>query len=125
MPSDPRSPAAGHPPAAGQPPAPEQPFAEPWQAQAFALAVHLNARGLFTWTAWTETFGSVLAMARTAGKPVDGDAYWRHWVTALEMMLTAAGTTDKQTLDALKDAWAQAYRDTPHGQPVRLPEARG
>ena len=27
-------------------------FAEPWQAQAFALAVRLSAQGHFTWKEW-------------------------------------------------------------------------
>jgi len=27
-------------------------FAEPWQAQAFALAVKLSEQGLFTWKEW-------------------------------------------------------------------------
>jgi hypothetical protein len=27
-------------------------FAEPWQAQAFALAVKLSEQGHFTWTEW-------------------------------------------------------------------------
>ncbi|SOD98112.1 nitrile hydratase accessory protein [Caenispirillum bisanense] len=102
-------------------PVPERPFAEPWQAQAFAVAVHLSQRGLFTWTEWTETFGATLAMARAAGQPdTDGSAYWRHWVTALEVMLAARDVADKDTLEALKAAWADAYRATPHGEPVRL-----
>ncbi|GAA0596492.1 nitrile hydratase accessory protein [Caenispirillum bisanense] len=107
--------------AAGCPAAPDRPFAEPWQAQAFAVTVHLAERGLFTWTEWTETFGATLAMARDAGQPdTDGSAYWRHWVTALEVMLAARGVADKTTLDALKADWADAYRRTPHGSPVRL-----
>lgn len=107
--------------AAGCPAAPDRPFAEPWQAQAFAVTVHLAERRLFSWTEWTETFGATLAMARDAGQPdTDGSAYWRHWVTALEVMLAARGVADKGTLDALKADWADAYRRTPHGSPVRL-----
>ena len=34
---------------------PDEPvFAEPWEAQAFALAVSLSERGVFTWSEWTE-----------------------------------------------------------------------
>ena len=41
------------------PPGLDEPvFAEPWQAQAFALAVALNERGLFSWTEWAETLGA-------------------------------------------------------------------
>ena len=36
-------------------------FAEPWQAQAFALAVALNERGVFTWSEWWGTLSRELA----------------------------------------------------------------
>jgi nitrile hydratase accessory protein len=101
-------------------PGPDRPFEEPWQAQAFAMAVHLSQKGLFTWPEWAETFGATLAMAKAAGKPVDGGAYWEHWITALEALLAARGEAEKPRLDALKDDWAHAYRTTPHGMPVRL-----
>ena len=32
-------------------------FHEPWEAEAFALAVSLNERGLFTWKEWAATLG--------------------------------------------------------------------
>ncbi len=37
----------------------ERVFAEPWEAQAFALAVALNERGLFTWPEWASAFAAV------------------------------------------------------------------
>ena len=44
-------------------------FAEPWQAQAFAIAVQLSAEGHFTWTEWTIALGEQLdtAVRRGAG----------------------------------------------------------
>ena len=36
------------------PGAEEQVFAEPWQAQAFAMTVALHDRGLFSWNEWAE-----------------------------------------------------------------------
>ncbi len=32
-------------------------FHEPWEAQAFAMALALHARGLFTWTEWAQMLG--------------------------------------------------------------------
>ena len=36
-------------------------FAEPWQAQAFALVVRLHAEGAFTWTEWAAALSDALA----------------------------------------------------------------
>jgi hypothetical protein len=38
-------------------------FAEPWQAQAFALAVKLSENGHFTWKEWTEALATELKAA--------------------------------------------------------------
>ena len=46
--------------------APEAPpFDEPWQAQAFAMAVSLNQRGLFSWSEWTKALGAEIAAGET------------------------------------------------------------
>ena len=44
-------------------------FREPWQAEAFALALSLNARGLFTWKEWATTLGDEIKKAQAAGDP--------------------------------------------------------
>ena len=33
-------------------------FAEPWEAQAFAMAVKLNEAGVFQWSEWADTLGA-------------------------------------------------------------------
>src|SRR2546428_2023051 len=38
-------------------------FAEPWQAQAFALVVKLSEQGHFTWKEWAETLSDELKAA--------------------------------------------------------------
>ena len=50
-------------------------FAEPWQAQAFAMAVELSRKGLFTWSEWAETLGAEIAGAvwRRRRTPVGTD----------------------------------------------------
>ena len=98
-------------------------FAEPWQAQAFALAVKLSEADHFTWKEWAATLADELKAAATRGEPDDGSDYYAHWVTALERLVTAKGLTDEQAMRERKDAWADAYHHTPHGEPVVLPPA--
>jgi nitrile hydratase accessory protein len=99
-------------------------FAEPWQAQAFALAVKLSEHGHFTWKEWAAALGDELQAAVRRGEPDDGSRYYEHWLTALERLATAKGLTDRNTLLARKEAWAAAYRATPHGTPVELASRR-
>lgn len=95
-------------------------FAEPWEAQAFALAVRLSADGHFTWKEWASALADELAAAERRGEPDDGSRYYLHWVAALERLVTERGLAAARALDARKEAWAEAYRNTPHGQPVEL-----
>jgi len=98
-------------------------FAEPWQAQAFALAVTLSDRGHFTWKEWAAELAATLKAAADRGEPDDGSRYYDHWLATLERMVMARSLTDEETLAARKDAWAAAYRNTPHGRPIELPQS--
>jgi nitrile hydratase accessory protein len=95
-------------------------FAEPWQAQAFALAVKLSEQGHFTWKEWSAALADELKAAAARGEPDDGSRYYDHWLAALERLVQAKGLTDAAALHARKEAWADAYRHTPHGKPVEL-----
>ena len=95
-------------------------FAEPWQAQAFALAVKLSEQGHFTWKEWAAALANELKAATSRGEPDDGSHYYDHWLAALEHLVTAKRLADSATLVARKEAWADAYRSTPHGMPVKL-----
>ena len=96
-------------------------FAEPWQAQAFAMAVRLSALGYFSWTEWAEALSAELAAAVERDEAdEDGSEYYQHWVATLEKLVTAKGLTGAPELFERKAAWADAYRHTPHGQPVQL-----
>jgi nitrile hydratase accessory protein len=95
-------------------------FAEPWQAQAFALAVKLSEEGHFTWKEWAEALAAELKAAADRGEPDDGTHYYEHWLATLERLVTSKGLTDSMTLSKRKEAWADAYRHTPHGKPVLL-----
>jgi nitrile hydratase accessory protein len=95
-------------------------FAEPWEAQAFALAVKLSEQGHFTWKEWAAALAAELKAAVDRGEPDDGSHYYHHWLAALERLVTAKGLTDRAAMEARKEAWAEAYRHTPHGKPVEL-----
>ena len=122
-PADPRQPLRPEDmPLPGQPRDADGPvFAEPWQAQAFAMAVRLSQEGVFTWQEWTETIGAHFAAAVARGEPDDGSHYYEHWLAALEQLVQGKGLLDQATLTQRKNAWEQAYRTTPHGKPVHLP----
>ena len=98
-------------------------FAEPWQAQAFALAVRLSAQGYFTWKEWAAALAAELKAAADSGAPDDGSRYYQYWLAALERLVAAKGLSDPETMLARKEAWAEAYRRTPHGKPVELPSS--
>ena len=95
-------------------------FGAPWQAEAFALAVSLNERGLFTWKEWAATLGDEIKKAQAAGDPDTGETYYRHWLAALERILAEKGVTDPAQLARTRDAWARACARTPHGAPIEL-----
>ena len=69
-------------------------FREPWEAQAFAMALALHKRGLFTWPEWAATLGDEIKRAQAAGDPDTGATYYRHWLDALERLVTEKGIAD-------------------------------
>ena len=99
-------------------------FAEPWQAQAFALAVKLSEQGYFTWKEWAAALAAQFKSAADCGEPDDGSRYYEHWLAALERLVTEKGLSDPAAMLARKEAWADAYRHTPHGKPVELAAAK-
>ena len=98
-------------------------FAEPWQAQAFAMAVRLSEQGHFTWKEWAAALADELKAANDRGEPDDGSHYYEHWLAALERLVTAKALSNPNEMLARKEAWADAYRHTPHGKPVALRKA--
>jgi len=95
-------------------------FREPWEAQAFALAVELSQAGHFTWNEWAATLATEIKSAQAAGDPDLGNTYYHHWLAALERLVADKGLVIPGDLRNRRDAWAQAFHDTPHGQPVEL-----
>jgi nitrile hydratase accessory protein len=100
-------------------------FAEPWQAQAFSLAVRLSEQGYFTWKEWAATLADELKAAADRGEPDDGSRYYEHWLAALERLVTSKRLANSAELLQRKEDWADAYRHTPHGRPVELRRGSG
>ena len=95
-------------------------FSEPWEAQAFAMAVTLSSNGYFTWKEWAATLAEVIAESKANGGPNDGSDYYQNWVAALERLIIDKDITDFSNLKSIKVAWEDAYKATPHGKPVNL-----
>jgi nitrile hydratase accessory protein len=95
-------------------------FREPWEAQAFAMAVSLHRRGLFTWPEWAATLAGEIKRAQEAGDPDIGETYFQHWLNALERLVAEKGIANRATLTRYRDAWERAADATPHGEPIEL-----
>jgi len=95
-------------------------FHEPWEAQAFAMALALHERSLFTWPEWAAMLAAEIKRAQQAGDPDTGETYYHHWLNALERMVAEKGITDADTLRRYHDAWDHAADRTPHGLPIEL-----
>jgi nitrile hydratase accessory protein len=95
-------------------------FREPWEAQAFAMALALHQRGLFTWPEWAATLAGEIKKAQAAGDPDTGETYYLHWLNALERLVAEKSIASRDTLQRYHDAWDHAADRTPHGTPIEL-----
>jgi nitrile hydratase accessory protein len=95
-------------------------FREPWEAQAFAMALSLHARGLFTWNEWAQTLADEIKRAQAGGDPDTGETYYRHWLATLERLVADKGVATSDTMHRYRDAWDHAADRTPHGSPIEL-----
>jgi nitrile hydratase accessory protein len=95
-------------------------FREPWEAQAFAMALALAERGVFSWTEWAAALAREIKRAQAAGDRDTGETYYHHWLAALEQTVTAKGLASQEMLKRYRDAWDKAAERTPHGKPIEL-----
>jgi nitrile hydratase accessory protein len=99
-------------------------FRAPWEAQAFAMALELHRRGLFTWREWAGTLAEEIAHAKAHHECHqdwdDGSHYYERWLAALETLVARKQLVDEADLSRRVDEWDEAARATPHGQPVVL-----
>ena len=95
-------------------------FAEPWQAQAFAMTVRLYDQGVFSWEEWAKALSREVHRPRRA---IDGADYFDCWVAALSSLLAGRGVASEAEQSALAERWARAAEATPHGRPILLENA--
>jgi nitrile hydratase accessory protein len=95
-------------------------FREPWEAHAFAMALALHARGLFTWNEWAAALADQIKRAQAEGDPGTGETYYQHWLATLETLVAAKGVATSAVLHRYRDAWDHAADRTPHGLPIEL-----
>lgn len=95
-------------------------FREPWEAQAFAIAVALHERGLFSWPEWAAALAAENQAAQGRGDPDAGETYYHHWLRALERLVVAKQATNAATLARYRQAWKHAASRTPHRTPIEL-----
>jgi nitrile hydratase accessory protein len=88
-------------------------FREPWEAQAFAMAVTLHQQGLFTWAEWADALGARIASAPEL-------PYYQHWLATLESLVAAKGASSPEELTRYQQAWEHAAHRTPHGESIEL-----
>jgi nitrile hydratase accessory protein len=98
-------------------------FAEPWMAQAFACAIQLSRRGIFTWSEWVEVFSAEIKAHPAQPAETSNAAYYRQWLAALETIVGLKGAASTAEITERQETWRQAYLNTPHGQPVELRHA--
>ncbi|HMH54497.1 MAG TPA: nitrile hydratase accessory protein [Candidatus Acidoferrum sp.] len=95
-------------------------FREPWEAQAFSMALALHQRGVFTWPEWASALAEEIKRAQANGDPDTGTTYYSHWLATLERLVTEKGIASEPTLARYRDAWDRAADRTPHGTPIEL-----
>ncbi|MBL8806819.1 MAG: nitrile hydratase accessory protein [Rhodospirillales bacterium] len=96
-------------------------FGAPWEAQAFAMAVALQQKGLFSWTEWADALSTEIRHAQAHGDPDTGETYYRHWLRALERLVVEKGVATPGRLAERAAAWNRAALETPHGRPIVPP----
>jgi nitrile hydratase accessory protein len=95
-------------------------FREPWEAEAFALVMSLQKRGVFSNSEWTAALGEEIKKAQAPGDPDTGETHYHHWLAALERLVAVKGLADPTTLAHTRKAWQHACARTPHGTPIEL-----
>jgi nitrile hydratase accessory protein len=95
-------------------------FDEPWEAEALALSIALQEAGYFTATEWSAALGAMINQAQACDDVDDGASYYKHVLAALEQLVRDKSLIDPDALHERRRDWEDAYRNTPHGQPVKL-----
>ena len=88
-------------------------FNEPWEAQAFAMTIALHQQGLFSWSEWADALGAEIHDKQP-------QTYYKHWLSALEKLVSQKNLTSSKALNNRKMEWLKAAENTPHGEAIVL-----
>src|SRR6266487_2924493 len=86
-------------------------FREPWEAQAFAMALALHERGVFTWPEWAAALAAEIRSAQAAGDPDLGTTYDRHSLAAT-VIAVPSPITKVEATPVQNRPWASANTNT-------------
>jgi nitrile hydratase accessory protein len=96
-------------------------FAEPWQAQVFAVVVGLTQAGKVSHQEWADRLGAVLKEAEVRGETDTGRRYYEHWLTALERLVVEKSLAGLDELahegEAIREDDHHRREDQLHGGP--------
>jgi hypothetical protein len=74
----------------------------------------LRDAGIVSAADWSDALGAQIAREGA------GEVQYRHWLAALEDVVTTKGLASGEALRRHRTAWAQAADRTPHGEPITL-----
>ncbi len=84
------------------------------------MTVHLSEQNLFSWAEWTDALGRQINNVQLT-RLIDGsNDYYNLWLEALIALISSKGITDAEAIVDVRNRWADAYMNTPHGKPVKL-----
>jgi nitrile hydratase accessory protein len=95
-------------------------FAEPWHADALAIANVLTNTGVFSAAEWSAALGIAVHASQARGEPDDEAHYYEAVLVALESLINRSLPDIGTAITPRVEQWRRAYLNTPHGQPVEL-----
>ena len=104
----------------------EQTFDEPWQARIMALVSEMTGSDTpIERATWSQELGSALTKQQPPDEPEKAGLYFEIVLRLFEKELIETGLLTRSELDQRLAEWLEAYRKTPHGQPVVLDDTSG
>jgi nitrile hydratase len=89
-------------------------FQDPWEGEAFAMAVALCEQGLYPWSDFQAQLINAIAAAERKGLPPElSPTYYENWLTALESLLIEKQILTKEKTDTRATWLARAASSSP------------
>ena len=86
----------------------------------FAVTVHLSDQNLFSWAEWTDAIGKKISTVKLRRSIDSSNEYYNLWLQALIELISNKGITDAEAILEVQNRWADAFRNTPHGKPIKI-----